>query len=79
MSAPPALVLVGHGTATAEGVDQCRALARAVASRGAPGPVGLGFIEFAQPPLATALDQAVAQGASHVVAVPLVLLGAGHM
>jgi sirohydrochlorin cobaltochelatase len=79
VSAPPALVLVGHGTATAEGVQQCRALARAVASRGAPGPVGLGFIEFAQPPLGVALDQAVAEGASHVVAVPLVLLGAGHM
>src|SRR5207237_2759263 len=38
-----------------------------------------GFIELAQPDLDTAMDDLVAGGATSVVAVPLVLLGAGHL
>ena len=40
-----------------------------------------GFIELAEPDLDTAIDDLVGSGAAEagVVAVPLVLLGAGHM
>jgi cobalt/nickel transport system ATP-binding protein len=41
--------------------------------------VGCGFIELAEPDLDTAIDRLVAGGATSVVAVPLVLLGAGHL
>jgi cobalt/nickel transport system ATP-binding protein len=41
--------------------------------------VGCGFIELAEPDLDTAIDDLVAGGATSVVAVPLVLLGAGHL
>jgi sirohydrochlorin ferrochelatase len=38
-----------------------------------------GFIELAPPDLDTAVDQLVAAGRRSIVAVPLLLLGAGHM
>src|SRR4051812_11364590 len=41
--------------------------------------IGCGFIELAEPDLDTAIDDLVAGGADRVVAVPLVLLGAGHL
>jgi cobalt/nickel transport system ATP-binding protein len=41
--------------------------------------VGCGFIELAEPDLDTAIDDLVSGGATSVVAVPLVLLGAGHL
>jgi cobalt/nickel transport system ATP-binding protein len=41
--------------------------------------VGCGFIELAEPDLDTAVDELVGAGATSVVAVPLVLLGAGHL
>jgi cobalt/nickel transport system ATP-binding protein len=41
--------------------------------------LGCGFIELAAPDLDTAIDELAAAGADRVVAVPLVLLGAGHM
>ncbi len=77
----PALFIVGHGTRDAAGVaefhqfvDVVRAEARDLHVRG-------GFIELAEPDLDTAIDDLVASGSADegVVAVPLVLLGAGHM
>lgn len=77
--AHPALLLVGHGSRSAAGVAEYWALARAVQDH-APGlAVGCGFIELAEPDLATAIDALVERGAASVVAVPLVLLGAGHL
>ena len=42
-------------------------------------PVEAGYIEFVDPPLDDAIDALVARGITDVVAVPLVLLGAGHL
>jgi len=75
----PALFLIGHGTRSSDGVAQLRAFVDAVARERPDHLVGSGFIEFAEPELAPALDDLVALGARHIVAVPLVLLGAGHM
>jgi cobalt/nickel transport system ATP-binding protein len=41
--------------------------------------LGCGFIELAEPDLDTGIDRLVGAGATSVVAVPLVLLGAGHL
>jgi cobalt/nickel transport system ATP-binding protein len=73
------LLLVGHGSRSAAGVAECLELVRVVAGLAPHLDVSCGFIEFAQPDLDAALDRLVAAGASEVVAVPLVLLGAGHL
>lgn len=75
----PALLLVGHGSRSAAGVAAYWEFADVLRSR-APGlQIGCGFIELASPDLDTAIDAVVEAGAASVVAVPLVLLGAGHL
>jgi sirohydrochlorin ferrochelatase len=73
------LLLVGHGSRSGDGVAECRRLAHAVAELVPHLHTTCGFIEFAPPDLDAALDHLVAAGARDVVAVPLVLLGAGHL
>jgi cobalt/nickel transport system ATP-binding protein len=60
-------------------VAECWDLVQAVAGLVPELRVGCGFLEFARPDLDTALDSLVGSGAAEVIAVPLVLLGAGHM
>ncbi|HEY3238994.1 MAG TPA: CbiX/SirB N-terminal domain-containing protein, partial [Acidimicrobiia bacterium] len=75
----PGLMLVGHGSRSPAGVAEYWRLA-GVLRAAAPGlEVGCGFIELAQPRLDEGIERLVAAGATSVVAVPLVLLGAGHM
>jgi cobalt/nickel transport system ATP-binding protein len=76
----PSLFVIGHGTRDAAGVAEFRQFT-AVVQKAAPHlRVAGGFIELAEPDLDTALDSLVADGSgAGVVAVPLVLLGAGHM
>lgn len=79
MADSPALLIVGHGSRSAAGVAEYWDLARVVTETAPELDVGCGFIELAAPDLDTAVDRLVARGARSVVAVPLVLLGAGHM
>jgi len=76
---PPALLVLGHGSRSAEGVAEYWALVHAVRALDPTLPVGGGFIELAEPDLDTAIDDLVGAGISSIVAVPLLLLGAGHM
>jgi sirohydrochlorin ferrochelatase len=75
----PALLLVGHGSRSAAGVAAYWEFATAVRAEAPDLSVGCGFIELADPDLDTAVDRLVTAGATSVVAVPLVLLGAGHL
>ena len=80
MTSAPSLLLACHGSRDGEGADEAFALAAEVAAL-APGiEVDLGFIELTAPPLSSALAGLAERrgSASHVVVVPLVLLGAGH-
>jgi cobalt/nickel transport system ATP-binding protein len=79
MAEAPALLLVGHGSRSARGVEAYWRLAAAVQSAAPDLRLGCGFIELAEPDLDTAIAELVSTGATSVVAVPLVLLGAGHM
>ncbi|MEU1394507.1 uroporphyrinogen-III C-methyltransferase [Micromonospora zamorensis] len=72
------LVIVGHGTRSAAGVDQFVALVERVRRRGDVGDVEGGFIELSRPPLTDAVGALVARGHRALVALPLVLTGAGH-
>ncbi|MDQ7029546.1 MAG: sirohydrochlorin chelatase [Ardenticatenia bacterium] len=76
-NAPNALVLVGHGSRDPEGVAQYTHFARAVAAR-LNVAVYPCFLELADPPIASAPEQAVQGGATHVVVMPLFLGPAGH-
>ena len=75
----PALLLVGHGSRDGDGVAQFWQLANRLRALAPDLEIGCGFIEFASPSLNEAIDDLVAGGAESIVAVPLVLLGAGHL
>jgi len=82
----PPLLVVGHGTRSAEGVAEFGRLTDRVRDRGRGevASVAGGFIELSDPPLSEALSRlacstpTVAGFAWEVVAIPLVLTAAGH-
>ena len=73
-----AMLVVGHGSRDADGVEQFWTLAESIRAL-APDPVEFGFLELASPTVDDAVDALVAQGATEIVSVPLVLLSAGHL
>jgi sirohydrochlorin ferrochelatase len=79
MSPGPALLLIGHGSRSAAGVDEYWRFADVLRGEANGLEIGCGFIELAEPDLDTAIDGLVRRGATSIGAVPLVLLGAGHM
>jgi sirohydrochlorin cobaltochelatase len=72
-----ALLVVGHGTTDAAGVEQFGVLVDAV-RHGSDGAVEGGFLELAPPPIQEAVAKLVADGHRTVDVVPLVLVAAGH-
>jgi sirohydrochlorin cobaltochelatase len=78
MTREPALLVAGHGTRDEVGAEQFRAFLDRLQRRAAGVPVGGGFIELARPPLVEAVDTLVRRGHRSFVAVPLVLVAAGH-
>ena len=75
----PSLLLIGHGSRSAAGVDAYWEFAAALRTASPGLEIGCGFIELARPGLEEAIDALVGTGVTSVVAVPLVLLGAGHL
>jgi cobalt/nickel transport system ATP-binding protein len=75
----PALLLIGHGSRSAAGVDQYWMLADVVRRSRPRLTMGCGFIELARPNLDDSIDDLAERGVTSVIAVPLVLLGAGHL
>jgi len=86
---PPPLIVVGHGTRSAAGVEQFVALARRVRARAAlpdgaalaPADVEGGLIELARPTVGEAVNLLLGGDGvpgRPIVAVPLVLTAAGH-
>jgi len=77
---PPPLLLAAHGTRDPAGVAGFQALAARVADlAGQDGiEVAGGFIELSAPPLRDAVTSLASTGPARVVAVPLMLVAAGH-
>ncbi|MEZ6081834.1 MAG: sirohydrochlorin chelatase [Pirellulaceae bacterium] len=71
-------LLVGHGTRNIAGQQQFRKVFAQFAERIWPELAELAFLELAAPNIATAVGQLAAQGATHVVTVPVLLFAAGH-
>src|SRR6266567_5874897 len=78
MASDEAILLMGHGSRDAEGAGEFLTFAERLAARLAR-PIYPGFLELADPPIASAIDEAVKAGAQSIVAVPWFLLGAGHV
>ncbi|MPZ65258.1 MAG: ATP-binding cassette domain-containing protein [Pseudonocardiaceae bacterium] len=78
MRTETAMLVVGHGSRDADGIEEFWELAAAIRAV-SPVPVGFGFIELASPTVDEAIDALVADGATEIVSVPLVLLSAGHL
>jgi cobalt transport protein ATP-binding subunit len=74
-----AMLVVGHGSRDADGIDEFWALARTIRAAAGELLTGFGFIELASPTVDEAIDDLVARGATEIVSVPLVLLAAGHL
>ena len=72
------VLVVGHGTADAEGAAETGRLAGLVAGHLPGVPVALGFLEVIGPTIADALGRLAAGGVREVVAAPLLLFKAGH-
>jgi sirohydrochlorin cobaltochelatase len=77
VSVGPGLVIVGHGTKSDEGVAEFGAFVDLVAKL-APFDVAGGFLELSSPPMTDAVAELYDRGHRRLVAVPLVLVGAGH-
>ncbi len=73
-----AIVLMAHGSRDVEGANEFLTFVSRLASRLAR-PVYPGFLELSDPPIVSAIDEAVQAGARTIIAVPWLLLGAGHV
>ena len=78
-SEPASVLVIGHGTRSHDGAEELRAFAEAVRRTRPSVGVQAGFIEFVEPGLDEAVDRLVETGATRVVGLPLLLLGAGHL
>jgi sirohydrochlorin cobaltochelatase len=74
------LLVVGHGTRSDSGVAEFNAFMNRLRRRqDAPyGAAAGGFIELSRPPVTEAVESLVAQGHHELIALPLVLVAAGH-
>jgi sirohydrochlorin cobaltochelatase len=77
-AADESIVLMGHGSRDREGSDEFLTFAHRLAAR-LQRPLYPGFLELADPPIVTAIDQAAQAGARTILAVSWLLLGAGHV
>jgi len=79
LSSSPAVLLIGHGTRIAAGVTEFRALAEQL-RQALPGRTCLaGFLELVAPALPEALESLREQGFRRIIALPALLMAAGHI
>jgi sirohydrochlorin cobaltochelatase len=72
------LLLVGHGTREAVGVEEFLQTAAQVAELAGATPVEPCFLEFAEPTIAEGFQRLVERSATRIVVVPVLLFAAGH-
>ena len=74
----PALLVIGHGTKSAQGCAEFATLIERVRLRVPYADVAGGFLELAPPPIQDAVTALVEAGHRSIDVVPLVLVAAGH-
>lgn len=75
---PPALLIAGHGSRDPAGVGEFLSLSERVRALLPGVEVAGGFIELSSPSLQGAVAELALRGVAEIVAVPLMLLAAGH-
>lgn len=75
----PAVLLIGHGTRLADGVAEFHTLADQLRQALPDRNCLAGFLELVEPDLPTALEHLRQQGHRHIVALPALLMAAGHI
>jgi len=76
--APPALVMVAHGSRSAASEEEMEAL-RAEVAAALPGvDVRLGYLEMSLPSAGTVIDGLAGAGCRRAVVLPVILLAGGH-
>ncbi len=74
-----ALMVVGHGTTSPDGIRQFTEVVEQLRAR-VDMPVGHGFLEFAEPDINSGISKLLAKHrCSDVIVLPLLLLAAGHV
>jgi len=76
---PPALLLIGHGSRFGPGVEEFHQFARQVYAALPDRPCAVGFLELAKPTIRQGLETLIEQGARDIIAMPVMLMAAGHM
>jgi sirohydrochlorin ferrochelatase len=72
------LLLVGHGSRDAAGIEEVFATAQLVAVAAGGSPVEPCFLEFARPNIAEGFERLTGRGVDRITVVPLLLFRAGH-
>jgi len=73
------VVVCGHGSRSVDAVTEFQQVAEGLRGHFPEYPVDYGFLEFARPVIRDGLDALVEQGVDHILAVPGMLLAAGHV
>ncbi len=74
----PAILFVGHGSRDVDAVDEFYQLADHFRQRFPDRLVETGFLEFVKPIIAQGLEKLIEQGATHIQAIPGMLMAGGH-
>jgi sirohydrochlorin cobaltochelatase len=73
-----AILFVGHGSRDVDAVDEFYQLADHFRQRFPDRLVETGFLEFVKPIIAQGLEKLIEQGATHIQAIPGMLMAGGH-
>ncbi len=74
----PAILVIGHGSRSISAVEEFHQVAMQLKKRFPDRLVETGFLEFARPVIAEGLEKLIAQGATDIIALPGMLMAAGH-
>ncbi|WP_212003687.1 sirohydrochlorin chelatase [Chitinophaga sp. HK235] len=72
------ILICGHGSRDKEGVEHFKVLVRKLQDRYPDDVVDYGFLEFAHPVYAAAVERMYLQGVRHIIALPAILFAGGH-
>lgn len=72
------ILICGHGSRDPEGIDGFKELVRSLKPRYPEKVVDYGFLEFAHPVFAAAVERMYISGVRHITAIPAILFAGGH-